>query len=200
MSAYNVRVAGICALLVSAAFGQTYSNQYALILKDPPVAERFAGREAMSSPAAAAHRRVIAAAQQTLRDAAVARNFVVNGSADTVFNAVFVTATPDRMTEMQSLPGVLGVVQMRNVKPWLNAATALQNAPAAWAALGGQGSAGAGVKIGVWTTVSISPILRCKIRACRCRFGRTLAEVHYRTFRRLRLHQHQSDRGADLRT
>jgi minor extracellular serine protease Vpr len=149
MSAFNIRAAGICAMFLSAAFGQTYSNQYALILKDPPVAVRFVGREAMNSSAAEAHRQVIAAAQQTLREAAVARNITVTGSADVVFNAVFVAASPDRLAELQSLPGVLGVVQMRNVKPWLNTATAMQNAPAAWAALGGQGNAGAGVKVGV---------------------------------------------------
>src|ERR1035441_4316224 len=149
MSALNVRIAGLCAMFLSAASGQTYSDQYALILKDPPVAAKFVGREAMSSPAAAAHRQLISGAQQTLREAAAARNITVTGSADVVFNAVFVSATPDRLAELQSLPGVLGVVRMRNVQHFLNTATALQNAPAAWAALGGQGNAGAGVKIGI---------------------------------------------------
>ena len=150
MSVLNVRAAaGICAMFLSAAFGQTYSNQYALILKDQPVAARFAGKEAMSSAAAAAHRQVIAVAQETLRQAATAKNFTVTGSADVVFNAVFVVATPDRLAELQALPGVLGVMPMRNVKPWLNAATAMQNAPQAWATFGGQSSAGAGVKVGI---------------------------------------------------
>ena len=149
MSVFNLRAAGICAMFLSAAFGQNYSNQYALILNDQPVAARFAGREAMNTSAAAAHRQVIQLAQETLRQAVTARGITVTGSADIVFNAVFVATTPDRVTELKSLPGVLGVVAMRNVKPWLNTATAMQNAPAAWAALGGQGSAGAGVKIGV---------------------------------------------------
>ena len=149
MSVFNVRAAGICAIFLSAAFGQTYSNQYALILKDQPVAAKFAGREAMNSSAAVAHRQLIQTQQETLRQAAVAKNFTVTGSVDVVFNAVFVVASPDRLAELQGLPGVLGVMPMRNVKPAMNTAAAMQNAPAAWAALGGQGSAGAGVKIGV---------------------------------------------------
>src|ERR1035438_5229575 len=110
MFALNVRAAGICAIFLSAAFGQNYSDQYALILKDPPVAAKFAGREAMNSAAAAAHRQVIQTAQDTLRQAATTRNFLVTGSADVVFNAVFVTSTPDRLAGMASVPGRLRVV------------------------------------------------------------------------------------------
>jgi uncharacterized protein (TIGR03437 family) len=134
--------------LAGAAFGQTYSDQYALILNDPPVAEKFIGREAMSTSAAEAHRQRIGLAQQTLREAAAAHKFTVTGSADIVLNAVFVTATPDRVAEMESLPGVKGVMRMRNVQHFMNTAAAIQNAPAAWNLLGGQGNAGAGVKIG----------------------------------------------------
>src|ERR1035437_676358 len=136
------------ALFLSTAFAQP-SGQYALILKDPPVSARFAGHEAMRSTAAESYRQQVVRAQESLRQAATARGITVTGSVEVVLNAVFVAATADRLTELQSLPGVVGVVAMRLVRPALNAATALQNAPAAWTALGGQGSAGAGVKIGI---------------------------------------------------
>lgn len=140
--------ASLFALLLSTAFAQP-SGQYALFLKEPPVSARFAGHEAMRSTAAESYRQQVVRAQESLRQAATARGITVTGSAEVVLNAVFVAATADRLAELQSLPGVLGVVAMRLVRPALNSATTLQNAPAAWTALGGQGSAGAGVKIGI---------------------------------------------------
>src|SRR5260370_40793612 len=103
----------------------------------------------MRSVEAESYRKQIVATQETLRAEAEARGFLVTGSVDTVLNAVFVAAAGNRMTEMQALPGGLAAIPMRNVRPLLNAATALMNAPAAWAALGGQGSAGLGMKVGV---------------------------------------------------
>jgi uncharacterized protein (TIGR03437 family) len=134
---------------VSSGFAQTYSNHYALILQDPPVTERFAGREAVRSTAAESYRQQIVRTHDAVRQAMAARSITVTGTADVVMNAVFVVATPDRVAELQQTPGVLAVVPMRVVHPMLNRATTLQNAPAAWTALGGQGSAGAGMKIGI---------------------------------------------------
>jgi uncharacterized protein (TIGR03437 family) len=131
------------------ALSQTWSGQYAVILKDAPVAQHFIAKEAMSTPAADTYRRQIAAAQDALRAEMTARNIQVVTSVDTVLNAVFVAATPDRVPELKALPGVLDVVPMRMVKALLNRATALMNAPAAWSALGGQSKAGAGIKVGV---------------------------------------------------
>ena len=103
----------------------------------------------MRSPAAESYRRQIVSGQETLRQAAAARNIPVIESVDTLTNAVFVSATPDRMDELKGLPGVTAVIRMRWVHPLLNRATALMNAPAAWTALGGQGVAGQGMKVGV---------------------------------------------------
>ena len=139
------------ALSLSTVFAQA-SGQYALILKDPSVSTRFVSREALSSTAAESYRQQVVRAQESLRQAVTARGITVTGSVEVVLNAVFVAASADRLAELQSLPGVLGVVPMRLVRPSLNAATVLHNAPAAWTALGGQGSAGAGVKIGVIDT------------------------------------------------
>src|ERR1035441_5228556 len=148
------RVSRTLMILVAASvtvFAQA-SGQYALILKDPSVSTRFVSREALSSTAAESYRQQVVRAQESLRQAVTARGITVTGSVEVVLNAVFVAASADRLAELQSLPGVLGVVPMRLVRPSLNAATVLHNAPAAWTALGGQGSAGAGVKIGVIDT------------------------------------------------
>jgi uncharacterized protein (TIGR03437 family) len=130
-------------------FGQTYSGQYAVFLQDPPVAQRFATRDTMGTAQADAYRRQIAAAQDALRRQMTSRNFPIVASVDTGMNAIFVAATPDRVAELKSMTGVLEVVPMRMIKPLLNRATQLVNAPAAWSSLGGQGSAGQGIKVGI---------------------------------------------------
>ena len=77
------------------------------------------------------------------------RSIKVTGSISTLINAVFVTASPDQLADIQSIPGVAGVRPMRRVKPTLNKAVQMMNAPAAWNALGGQSNAGKGMKIGI---------------------------------------------------
>ena len=142
----------VCAALTASffpAFGQQYSDQYALILDDAPVVARFQGRNGNQTAAAQAYRRQIVTAQQAVRSAAVARRVTVTGAADTVLNAVFVHAAPDQVDSLKAIPGVRAVIRMRNAQPLLNRAGTLMNAPAAWTALGGQGSAGAGMKIGI---------------------------------------------------
>ncbi len=128
------------------------SNRYAVFLQDPPVSARFRTRIEMDTAAGRTYRQQIETRQQdTLRELA-ARNIPVSGSVSTLLNAVFVIATPDRLAELESLPGVLGVRQMRRGKKALNKATQLMNAPAAWTKLGGQGNAGAGIKIAILDT------------------------------------------------
>jgi uncharacterized protein (TIGR03437 family) len=152
MSFLNARSTALFVLLLGGSisgFSQIYSNHYALILKDPPVTAQFSGREAVRSTAAESYRQHLVSMHDAVRQEAAARSIPVLGTADVVMNAVFVAAGPERVAEMQQIPGVLAVIPMRIVRPMLNRATALQNAPAAWTALGGQGNAGAGMKVGV---------------------------------------------------
>jgi uncharacterized protein (TIGR03437 family) len=135
--------------MISLAFAQGAPRHYILILEDPPVASRFPSREAMATAEAGQYRQQIAAKQATLRQQLAAKHLTVIGSVSTVLNAMFVAATPDRAAELKTLPGVLGVVATRHFRQSLNEATQLVNAPAAWAALGGTGNAGAGIKIGI---------------------------------------------------
>jgi len=138
--------------IVSIALAQGPARQYTLILEDPPVASRFPSREAMITAEAGRYRAQIAAKQSSLREQLKAKHVSVIGSVSTALNAVFVVATPDRVAELKTLPGVLGVVPARHYHQQLNAATQLINAPAAWSALGGTSDAGAGIKIAVLDT------------------------------------------------
>ena len=126
-------------------------DHYILFLGDDPVATRFAAREQLQTAAAVSYRQQIESRQQSVRQDLAARNIQVLGSASVVMNAIFVVAPPDRVAELRSVAGVIGVMPERRIKPDLNKATTLANAPAAWAqtAIGGQANAGNGIKIGI---------------------------------------------------
>ena len=145
----------IWAILASAAgpiSAQTIGKHYALILEDPPAAAGVASREEVRSAAAQDRRVQVQARQRTLRDDLASRRVEVTGSASTLLNAVFVVASEERLSELQSLPGVKAVVAERRYHRSLNRATQLLNAPAAWSALGGVQNAGAGIKIAILDT------------------------------------------------
>lgn len=144
------RISVICVLLAGSIFAQQHRvRHYALVLDDPAVSDRFSTREATHSAAAENYRAQIRTRQQSLKQELALRKFAVVGAVDTLSNAVFVATTPDRAGDLQSLPGVKGVIEMRPVKPRLNAAISIANAPAAWLALGGQANAGKGIMVGV---------------------------------------------------
>jgi uncharacterized protein (TIGR03437 family) len=136
--------------LLAAPFlaAQSAPQRYALILEDAPVVERYAARGAQAED----YRRQIGMRQEALRAELVARRFTVTGAADTLVNAIFVVAAPERVAELKVLPGVKGVARLRRRTLDLNKATALVNAPVAWNVFGGLSNAGAGVKIGMLDT------------------------------------------------
>ena len=153
-----------CALLVlvlgaSSGFAQPAQerdavlapNRYILFLDDDPVSARFAKREEWRTAAAIAYRQQVESRQRSVMQDLAGRNITVAGAVSTVMNAIFVVAPPERLPELRSVPGVIGVMPERRVAPSLNHATALANAPAAWAqtAIGGQANAGNGIKIGI---------------------------------------------------
>jgi minor extracellular serine protease Vpr len=145
------RLTGLLAVLIASTciFAQT---RYALILDDPPVSNQFASRAAIESTGARNYRQQIQAHQQTLRDELDKRSIQVTSSVSTVLNAVFVSAPRERLAELQSLPGVKGVVPVRRYKMKLNRATQLVNAQAAWNNFGGMQNAGTGMKIAILDT------------------------------------------------
>jgi uncharacterized protein (TIGR03437 family) len=151
-SARRVGLFIVCLHIAIPGFGQYVRNRYALILEDPPVAQRYVGREAMRTTAAAGYRQQIQSKQTSLQAELRRRNVTVIDSVSEVLNAIFVSVTPDRLAELEALPGVLGSRPMRQMKMALNKATQLMNAPAAWTQLGGVNNAGKGIKIGILDT------------------------------------------------
>jgi uncharacterized protein (TIGR03437 family) len=139
-------------LLSPAAFSQVIAGRYILILQDPPVSSRFQARTEMATDAAVSYRQQIEAKQEALKSELAKRNIGVTGSTSVLTNAIFVSAPASRVDEMRVLPGVADVRPMRRFKAKLDRATTVLNGPTAWAALGGTGKAGLGLKIGVIDT------------------------------------------------
>src|SRR5271156_3552349 len=158
---FPLLVAVVCALvcqvpvLAQASLDRSHgaaTSHYALFLADPPVTARYTSRDAIAGNEAQSYRQQIEAKQNALMETLKARHITVVGSVATALNAVFVSLTPDRVEEMKSLPGVIGVIPMRRGERHLNQAVLLMDAPAAWNQLGGVGSAGSGIKIGIIDT------------------------------------------------
>ncbi|HWB97800.1 MAG TPA: hypothetical protein VG672_13895 [Bryobacteraceae bacterium] len=103
----------VLCVLLSAAEG---SGRYALILKDPPMAERFHTPEEMRSEAAKIYRRKLEAAQDALRAELDRRQIRVTGASQVVSNALFVEVDSGRIPELRRLPGVKSVTPLRRMK------------------------------------------------------------------------------------
>ncbi len=127
-------------------------EHYALLLADQPVAAVASTRSALKSSKAVAQLGKVKSSQNALRAALGQRNFQIAGSINTLGNAVFVSARPDQVAELKTLPGVVAVVRMIKLKPKLNKAIDLINARPAWTAVGGASNAGAGIKIAILDT------------------------------------------------
>ena len=131
---------------------QSRPQHYILILEDPPLAERYASGQRAHSLEAANYRQQIEAKHQAVRNQLAARHIRMTAEVKTVLNAIFVVAPEERLAELKALPGVKGVVTGRQYHLKLNRATGLVDAPGAWSALAGIGTAGAGMKIGIIDT------------------------------------------------
>jgi minor extracellular serine protease Vpr len=127
-------------------------NRYTVVLSDAPVSSHFNTRDEMQTSAADVIRQQIKAKQASLTTQIESRGMHVTGSVTDLINALFVTATPDHLADLRSLPGVVSVTQMRRFKPTLNRAITNMNGTLAWNAVGGITNAGAGIKIGIIDT------------------------------------------------
>jgi minor extracellular serine protease Vpr len=147
----TTRVFAISAFLFATFFAAgtpAAHNRYALILSRPPAAQQFASVQGMQA-AAANYSDAIRMEQAALRRELESRSFHVTGAAQVLLNAIFVEASPDRMAELRALPGVAAVAPLHRYRMRADTVAQLQNLPAAWSALGGTGSAGAGMKIAI---------------------------------------------------
>src|SRR5579863_8365994 len=83
-----------------------FGRDYAIILKDEPVASRMHNRGEWRSPAAERARLAIGAAQSRLVRELARRKIAVTGSAQMLINAVFVRMTTEQAREIRVLAGV----------------------------------------------------------------------------------------------
>lgn len=147
----SMRTATLALVLVSTVFAQSRSRlvDYALLLEDPPVAQKAQSRLALRSAVAQQHLQHIRDAQAGVLAELKRRKVQVTGANQVLVNAVFVNATRETADQLRSIPGVAHVVAAPPLHMDLNRALDLQNVPAAWSAVGGASNAGAGIKIGI---------------------------------------------------
>src|ERR1035437_4779972 len=83
-------------LLVTAAFAQTRSRlaEYALVLEDPPVAQKIQPRVALQSTEAQAHLQKIRGVQSRVLAELAARKVRVSATSQVLVNAIFVRLAP----------------------------------------------------------------------------------------------------------
>jgi minor extracellular serine protease Vpr len=141
-------------LLSVAAFAQSRprAGEYALILEDPPVAQKAQSRGALTSREAVAHRQRVETAQGSVLKELAARKIAVRRSASLLVNAIYVEADRATALSLASIPGVKRVQFLPPVRRDLSAAVNVVNASTAWSAVGGAGNAGTGIKIGIIDT------------------------------------------------
>src|ERR1035438_2571587 len=141
-------------LLVSATFAQARSRlaEYALVLEDPPVAQKAQSRVALQSAEAQAHLQKVRGAQRLVLAELAARKVRVSATSQILVNAIFVRVAPQDAAALKNIPGVKWMQYLPPLKPLLNAAVNLVGVPTAWSTVGGSANAGAGVKIGIIDT------------------------------------------------
>src|SRR5450759_2897777 len=141
-------------LLVTAAYAQTRSRlaEYALVLEDPPVAQKAQSRVALQSSEAQAHLQKVRGAQTRVLAELATRKVRVAYESQILVNAIFVRVAPGETAALKNIPGVKWIQYQPPSKPALNAAVDLVRVPAAWSAIGGSANAGAGVRIGIIDT------------------------------------------------
>jgi minor extracellular serine protease Vpr len=128
------------------------TNEWMVVLADPPVVERFPGRIEQTRAASEPYRQHIREVQQVLRAQIEGMQIPVTGAVQHLLNGVFVRATPAQAALLRSLPGVQAVVPLRRFH--INNQLSLSNVQLAWnsSAIGGQSNAGQGLKIAIIDT------------------------------------------------
>jgi uncharacterized protein (TIGR03437 family) len=128
------------------------SNEWMVLLTEPPVVERFPGRIERTQAASEPYRQHLREVQQAMRARIEALQIPVTGAVQHLLNGLFVRATPDRAAALRTLPGVAAVVPLRRYR--IADQLSLSDVQQAWssAAIGGQSKAGAGLKIAIIDT------------------------------------------------
>ncbi|MGD0869223.1 MAG: S8 family serine peptidase [Bryobacteraceae bacterium] len=128
------------------------TNEWMVLLAEPPVVDRFPGRIEQTRTASEPYRQHLREVQEAIRAQIEAMHVPVTGAVQHLLNGVFVRATPEQAAMLRSLLGVKAVVPLRRYHP--NDQLTLSNVQQAWnsSAIGGPGNAGAGLKIAIIDT------------------------------------------------
>ncbi|MEX2264600.1 MAG: S8 family serine peptidase [Bryobacteraceae bacterium] len=140
----------VAVLVLAFSLGaQTRSGEYAVILKEPPLARQVVLRKDLRAAASITRLGRIQGEQRAISAALAERGVPVLGATQTLLNAVFVRATSGDLKALRALPNVARVIWMPPLRRHLDRAAELVKASAAWSASGGAGNAGAGIRIGI---------------------------------------------------
>src|SRR5262249_10338449 len=132
-----MKTTAVVLLFACMAFSQTRRlADYALILEDPPVAQKIHSRVALRSPEATAHLQRIQSAQNGVLAELKRRKVAAISANQILVNAVFIHTTRETAEQLRSIPGIAHVVPAPRLKRDLNTALDLHNIPAAWSAVG----------------------------------------------------------------
>lgn len=134
------------------AGAQVVPDLYIVELAGEPAAAVAIGGMKGRREAVADRRAQIQAEQRAVRAALAERGIEVLESVDTVANALVVRVREREAAGLTSVPGVVRVHPVYQVRLLLDRALALSRVPEAWDRIGGEQRAGAGVKIAVIDT------------------------------------------------
>lgn len=137
-----VQLLAVLFFLFQASEGKSRLERWAVILDEPPLAEKNNAQQDSR----------IRAAQESLRLAAEQHGARVIHSTRLLVNAVYVLATEEQAEELRRLAGVRRVERTRPLRLGLGKAAELVDAVGAWNIIGGPDRAGQGVKIGILDT------------------------------------------------
>jgi minor extracellular serine protease Vpr len=114
----------------------------------------LAGQTLAEAPKSKQTERRAAMQSERLRvRAAMAASAVdITNSVESVANALIVNASPEQAAQLAAMPGVARVTPVKLYRKLLDRAVGLQKILEGWAQIGGNGSAGSGVKIGIIDT------------------------------------------------
>jgi minor extracellular serine protease Vpr len=140
------------ALLSRLAAAPPPTNEWMVLLTEPPVVERFPGRIERTQAASQPYLQHLREVQQEIRARMEAMQIPVTGAVEHLLNGVFVRATPDQAAMLRNLPGVAAVVPLRRYH--IADQLSLSKVQQAWnsSAIGGQSNAGMGLKIAIIDT------------------------------------------------
>jgi uncharacterized protein (TIGR03437 family) len=144
----------LCPLLLLQLAGGVppLSREYVVLLDEAPVVTQYPGRIEKTRALAEPYRQHLKQTQANLRATLEAANIKVIGGVQHLVNAMFIKATPEQAETVKGMTGVRAVVASRRY--YLKDQLTLSNVQGAWAAakIGGQGNAGAGLKIAIVDT------------------------------------------------